>query len=220
MIKDGIKEKLTKGTHLHLVVEDLGLESVSVQNVKSKLIDLQMSSLLTKKQDKMKKQDIDQLKLEIQHIWESGPNEVRILEMVKFFIDKRNLIEERYHRDVLLNNLPNAEDVKRWHELLVVQNEDAMIKNIKETFQKRLYNILNSDRDIEKQEGKEKNLTDKMIIRDVKRSLFIELALRTNLVLPSNEQELQWFEEGTDHKKCGDFASRLFKEVERINNDL
>ncbi len=146
-----------------------------------------MSSLLTKKQDKMKKQDIDQLKLEIQHIWESGPNEVRILEMVKFFIDKRNLIEERYHRDVLLNNLPNAEDVKRWHELLVVQNEDAMIKNIKETLQKRLYNILISDRDIEKQEGKEKNLTDKMIIRDVKRSLFIELALRTNLVLPSNE---------------------------------
>lgn len=34
----------------------------------------------------------DQLKLEIAHIFDSGANEMRIFEMVKNFIDKRNLI--------------------------------------------------------------------------------------------------------------------------------
>ena len=112
----------------------------------SKHIQRILSDMYTLKIKSMKKQDIEQLKLEIQHIWETGPNEVRILEMVKFFIDKRNLIEERYHRNVLLNNLPDAKDIKRWAMILVSINEEAMNKDIKETFQKRLYNILDSQR--------------------------------------------------------------------------
>jgi len=56
-------------------------------------------------------------------------------------------------------------------------------------------------------------------IADVSRSLFIELTVRANLIFPVTEQELAWFEEGTNFKKSGDFMPRLFKEVERIHND-
>ena len=56
-------------------------------------------------------------------------------------------------------------------------------------------------------------------IADVSRSLFIELAVRANLIFPVTEQELDWFDEGTDFKKCGDFMPRLFNEVYRIHNN-
>jgi hypothetical protein len=40
--------------------------------------------------------DEEQLKLEIAHIFESGANEIRILEMVKSFIDVRNKKSDYY----------------------------------------------------------------------------------------------------------------------------
>jgi len=56
-------------------------------------------------------------------------------------------------------------------------------------------------------------------IADVSRSLFLELAVRTNRTMPEREEELDWFDEGTDFKKCGDFHERFFKEIARIRNN-
>ena len=71
--------------------------------------------------------------------------------------------------------------------------------------------------------NKEHNLNNAEIqqlnIADVSRSLFLELAVRTNRTMPEREEELAWFDEGTDFKKCGDFHERFFKEIDRIRND-
>jgi len=42
-------------------------------------------------------------------------------------------------------------------------------------------------------------------------SLFRELAVRGNYAIPTTDQEQDWWEEGTDYKKCGDFMIRLFE---------
>lgn len=42
----------------------------------------------------MTEQDKEQLKLEIDHIFESGANEIRIIEMVTNFIDSRNAVNK------------------------------------------------------------------------------------------------------------------------------
>ena len=44
----------------------------------------------------MTQQDKDQLKLEIDHIFESGANEIRIFEMVVNFIDSRNGVNKNF----------------------------------------------------------------------------------------------------------------------------
>lgn len=44
----------------------------------------------------MTQQDIEQLKLEIDHIFESGANEIRIFEMVVRFIDSRNGVNKNF----------------------------------------------------------------------------------------------------------------------------
>lgn len=44
----------------------------------------------------MTQQDKDQLKLEIDHIFESGANEIRISEMVVNFIDSRNGVNKNF----------------------------------------------------------------------------------------------------------------------------
>ena len=49
---------------------------------------LQQTEKLTKL-EVMKQQEKDQLKLEIQHIFDSGANEIRIFEMVNRFIERR-----------------------------------------------------------------------------------------------------------------------------------
>lgn len=43
--------------------------------------------------------------------------------------------------------------------------------------------------------------------------LLREVTFRCNLALPTSEEELEWFEEGCDRKKSGDFALRLFKRL-------
>lgn len=48
----------------------------------------------------MKQTDLDQLKIEIDHIFESGANEIRVFEMVKNFIDNRNLISEHVNINI------------------------------------------------------------------------------------------------------------------------
>ena len=47
----------------------------------------------------MTQQDKEQLKIEIDHIFESGANEIRILEMVKSFINSRKSYTERQMDD-------------------------------------------------------------------------------------------------------------------------
>lgn len=47
----------------------------------------------------MRQTDLDQLKIEIDHIFESGANEIRVFEMVKSFIDKRYVDRERMARN-------------------------------------------------------------------------------------------------------------------------
>ena len=44
----------------------------------------------------MTQQDKEQLKLEIDHIFESGANEIRIFEMVVNFIDSRNGVNKNF----------------------------------------------------------------------------------------------------------------------------
>lgn len=44
----------------------------------------------------MTQQDKEQLKLEIDHIFESGANEIRIFEMVVNFIDRRNGVNKNF----------------------------------------------------------------------------------------------------------------------------
>lgn len=44
----------------------------------------------------MTQQDKEQLKLEINHIFESGANEIRIFEMVVNFIDSRNGVNKNF----------------------------------------------------------------------------------------------------------------------------
>ena len=44
----------------------------------------------------MIQQDKEQLKLEIDHIFESGANEIRIFEMVVNFIDSRNGVNKNF----------------------------------------------------------------------------------------------------------------------------
>lgn len=70
-----------------------------------------------------------------------------------------------------------------------------------------------------KAENSNKPLQPSLDIADVSRSLFLELAVRTNRTMPEREEELAWFDEGTDFKKCGDFHERFFKEIARIRND-
>ena len=44
----------------------------------------------------MTQQDKEQMKLEIEHIFESGANEIRIFEMVVNFIDSRNVVNKNF----------------------------------------------------------------------------------------------------------------------------
>ena len=43
--------------------------------------------------------------------------------------------------------------------------------------------------------------------------LLRELIMRGNYCAPMTEQDLIWFEEGTDHKKCKDFMLKIFEFV-------
>lgn len=61
----------------------------------------------------MTQQDKEQLKLEIDHIFESGANEIRIFEMVVNFIDSRNGVNKNF---VLADELLSRN--KKWSESL------------------------------------------------------------------------------------------------------
>ena len=71
----------------------------------------------------MTQQDKEQLKLEIDHIFESGANEIRIFEMVVNFIDSRNgvnknmiimekikIMEEKSCRDCIYSEILSLRD--------------------------------------------------------------------------------------------------------------
>ncbi len=46
--------------------------------------------------------------------------------------------------------------------------------------------------------------------------LLRETATRTQIILPTDEKSLKWWDEGTDHRKCGDFSERLEYSLSRI----
>ena len=53
----------------------------------------------------MTQQDKEQLKLEIDHIFESGANEIRIFEMVVNFIDSRNGVNKNNESPNIANSV-------------------------------------------------------------------------------------------------------------------
>lgn len=61
----------------------------------------------------MTQQDKEQLKLEIDHIFESGANEIRIFEMVVNFIDSRNGVNKNFVLADVMALLPSDEDIKK-----------------------------------------------------------------------------------------------------------
>lgn len=77
------------------------------------------------KRNFLSKQDEQQLKLEIEHIFESGANEMRIFEMVKLFI---NLREERKHLFVPINTID-------------INYVKSLIEKIKEIDQLNLFEV-------------------------------------------------------------------------------
>ena len=56
----------------------------------------------------MTQQDKEQLKLEIDHIFESGANEIRIFEMVVNFIDSRKGVNKNFVLADVMAMLPTA----------------------------------------------------------------------------------------------------------------
>jgi hypothetical protein len=61
----------------------------------------------------MTQQDKEQLKLEIDHIFESGVNEIRIFEMVVNFIDSRNGVNKNFVLADVSGQLPL--DFVKWY---------------------------------------------------------------------------------------------------------
>ena len=59
----------------------------------------------------MTQQDKEQLKLEIDHIFESGANEIRIFEMVVNFIDSRNGVNKNFALADVIKSLPSQEEI-------------------------------------------------------------------------------------------------------------
>ena len=53
--------------------------------------------------EKLTTKDTKELKLEIDHIFESGANEIRIFQMVKNFIDEYNEIERKFNESLKKN---------------------------------------------------------------------------------------------------------------------
>lgn len=47
-------------------------------------------------------------------------------------------------------------------------------------------------------------------------SVLIELAMRANVVFPTNEQEQMWFDQGLDVDKSGDFIVRLCDTLDAV----
>ena len=58
--------------------------------------------------------------------------------MASYFEDYAKLYNEsevkKFHKPDVIRRLPTAEDVKRWYQLLVGINEDAMQKDMEATF--------------------------------------------------------------------------------------
>jgi hypothetical protein len=61
----------------------------------------------------MTQQDKEQMKLEIDHIFESGVNEIRIFEMVVNFIDSRNGVNKNFVLADVNGQLPL--DFVKWY---------------------------------------------------------------------------------------------------------
>ncbi len=75
-----------------------------------------------------------------------------------------------------------------------------------------IYDYVN-EHDLSEREANKDNSEDtNCAIFDVS-GLLRELIMRGNYCAPMTEQDLIWFEEGTDHKKCKDFMLKIFEFV-------
>jgi len=52
--------------------------------------------------------------------------------------------------------------------------------------------------------------------RQKRGKLLVETAMRAHLALPTNDEQMKWFDDGTDHKLSGDFMERLYKAIDVI----
>jgi hypothetical protein len=57
----------------------------------------------------MDKINEEQLKLEIAHIFDSGANELRVFEMVKNFIDSRNVVNKNFVLAAVISSVCDCE---------------------------------------------------------------------------------------------------------------
>ena len=85
--------------------------------------------------------DKTQLKLEIDHIFDSGANELRIYDMVVNFIDKRNNVKNNYSQDDIKSKMIGAFKIKLDDCIndthLTVDNTNIILKVDKNTFRIR-----------------------------------------------------------------------------------
>lgn len=75
----------------------------------------------------------EQLRMEIQHIFDSGANEVRIFEMVKSFIDNRNGVNKLPIHDVIGNVSSHIHyDLSLKAMQLMVDKEELSVEEFRE----------------------------------------------------------------------------------------
>ena len=78
----------------------------------------------------MTQQDKEQLKLEIEHIFESGANELRVFEMVVNFIDSRNVVNKNFVLADVSGSLPTDEEISKQAKKYDVEDMNDAINRI------------------------------------------------------------------------------------------
>jgi hypothetical protein len=82
----------------------------------------------------MTEQDLHEYNKWLMKVW--NPNQLYIpfaIDAPKAFLDHRSKVKNLSSNTVLADRLPNAEDVKRWYQLLVGKGEIEMQKDIEAT---------------------------------------------------------------------------------------
>ena len=78
----------------------------------------------------MDKINEEQLKLEIAHIFDSGANELRVFEMVKNFIDSRNVVNKNFVLADVSGSLPTDEEISKQAKKYDVEDMNDAINRI------------------------------------------------------------------------------------------
>ena len=81
----------------------------------------------------MDKINEEQLKLEIAHIFDSGANELRVFEMVKNFIDSRNVVNKNFVLADVMAMLPSVTFLEKVNRVEVIDQNGRSYVNWKPT---------------------------------------------------------------------------------------